>query len=55
MIPSEEQWGNITAVDYNTGKIRWQVKTPQPMIGGVLATAGGVVVHRRGQRQVQRL
>jgi alcohol dehydrogenase (cytochrome c) len=42
-IPGEEQWGNITAVDYNTGKIRWQVKTPQPMIGGILATAGGLV------------
>ena len=42
VIPSEEQWGNVTAVDYNTGKIRWQVKTPQPMIGGVMATAGGL-------------
>jgi len=42
-IPGEEQWGNITAVDYNTGKIRWQVKTPQPMIGGILATATGLV------------
>lgn len=43
VIPGEEQSGNISAVDYNTGKIRWQVKTPQPMIGGVLATAGGLV------------
>jgi alcohol dehydrogenase (cytochrome c) len=43
VIPGEEQAGNVTAVDYNTGKIRWQVKTPQPMIGGILATAGGVV------------
>jgi alcohol dehydrogenase (cytochrome c) len=42
-IPGEEQSGNVTAVDYNTGKIRWQVKTPQPMIGGILATAGGLV------------
>jgi len=42
-IPGEEQAGNITAVDYNTGKIRWQVKTPQPMIGGILATAGDLV------------
>jgi alcohol dehydrogenase (cytochrome c) len=43
VIPTEEQWGNVTAVDYNTGKIRWQVKTAQPMIGGILATAGGLV------------
>ena len=50
-IPSEEQWGNVTAVDYNTGKIRWQVKTPQPMIGGVLATAGGLVFTGEGNGQ----
>jgi alcohol dehydrogenase (cytochrome c) len=48
VIPAEEQWGNVTAVDYNTGKIRWQVKTQQPMIGGVLATAGGLVFTGEG-------
>ena len=48
VIPTEEQWGNVTAVDYNTGKIRWQVKTEQPMIGGVLATAGGLVFTGEG-------
>src|SRR5215472_14015231 len=48
VIPTEQQAGNITAVDYNTGKIRWQVKTPQPMIGGILATAGGVVFAGEG-------
>src|SRR5580693_7274012 len=42
-VPGGIQSGNVTAVDYNTGKIKWQVKTPQPMIGGILATAGGVV------------
>ena len=48
VIPAEEQWGNVTAVDYNTGKIRWQVKTEQPMIGGILATAGGLVFTGEG-------
>jgi PQQ-dependent dehydrogenase (methanol/ethanol family) len=48
VIPTEAQWGNITAVDYNTGKIRWQVKTPEPMIGGILATAGGLVFTGEG-------
>ena len=48
VIPSEAQWGNITAVDYNTGKIRWQVKTPEPMIGGIMATAGGLVFTGEG-------
>ncbi len=48
VIGTEEQWGNVTAVDYNTGKIRWQVKTEQPMIGGILATAGGLVFTGEG-------
>src|SRR5450631_2610947 len=47
-IPGEAQAGNITAVDYNTGKIKWQVKTPEPMIGGILATAGGLVFTGEG-------
>jgi alcohol dehydrogenase (cytochrome c) len=47
-IPDEQQSGNITAVNYNTGKIKWQVKTPEPMIGGVLATAGGLVFTGEG-------
>jgi alcohol dehydrogenase (cytochrome c) len=51
VIPSEEQWGNVTAVDYDTGKIRWKVKTPQPMIGGILATAGGLVFTGEGNGQ----
>ncbi|MDX1528380.1 MAG: PQQ-binding-like beta-propeller repeat protein, partial [Gammaproteobacteria bacterium] len=43
-----EQWGNVTAVNYDTGKIRWKVKTQQPMIGGVLATAGGLLFTGEG-------
>jgi glucose dehydrogenase len=42
-IPSEEQWGNLVAVSLDTGKVLWQHKTPQPLIGGVLATASGLV------------
>lgn len=48
VIPDEEQWGNVTAVNYNTGEIAWKVKTKQPMIGGVLATAGGLVFTGEG-------
>jgi len=47
-IPSEEQWGRLVAVDLNTGKVAWGVKTPQPLIGGVLATAGGLVFNGEG-------
>ena len=48
VIASEEQWGNVTAVDYNTGKIRWKAKTQQPMIGGILTTAGGLAFAGEG-------
>ncbi len=48
VIPGSEQFGNVTAVDYNTGKIKWQKKTPLPMMGGVLATAGGLVYTGEG-------
>ena len=51
VIESEQQWGNVSAVDYNTGKIRWKVKTQQPMIGGIMATAGGVVYTGEGNGQ----
>ncbi len=43
VIPTEVSFGNVTAVNYDTGKIKWQVKTPQPMMGGPLATAGDLV------------
>jgi alcohol dehydrogenase (cytochrome c) len=43
VIPSEEQWGQLVAVNLDTGKVAWKHKTPQPLIGGVLATAGNLV------------
>lgn len=37
-------WGTLSAIDLGAGgRIRWQVKTAEPLIGGVLATAGGLV------------
>ena len=48
VIPGEQQWGNVTAVEYDTGNIRWKVKTAQPMIGGILATAGGLLFTGEG-------
>jgi alcohol dehydrogenase (cytochrome c) len=37
------QSGTLTAIDVNSGKIGWQYKSPQPMFGGVLATASDLV------------
>jgi PQQ-dependent dehydrogenase (methanol/ethanol family) len=48
IIPGSDQFGNVTAVDYNTGKIAWQKKTPLPMMGGTLSTAGGLVFTGEG-------
>ena len=48
VITTEESFGNVTAVDYNTGKIAWQVKTPLPMMGGALTTAGGLMFTGEG-------
>ncbi len=42
-IPNAIQSGNISAVNIDTGKIAWQYVTKQPMIGGTLTTAGGIV------------
>ncbi len=48
VIPDLESFGNITALDYNTGKIKWQKKTPLPMMGGALTTAGGLMFTGEG-------
>ena len=43
------RFGTLTALDLaHQGKILWQVKTPQPLVGGVLATAGGLVFTGEG-------
>ncbi|HET8712076.1 MAG TPA: PQQ-binding-like beta-propeller repeat protein [Gemmatimonadales bacterium] len=35
--------GWITAVDADSGTVRWQVRTPRPLLAGITPTAGGVV------------
>jgi alcohol dehydrogenase (cytochrome c) len=43
-VPPSETWGTLTALDLTKGgRVLWQVKTPQPLVGGTLATAGGLV------------
>ncbi len=48
VIEGEKQWGRLSAVDYNTGKVAWKFDTEQPLIGGALATAGGLVFYGEG-------
>ena len=40
---SEPPSGWITAVDADTGKVRWKFHAPAPVLAGVTPTAGGVV------------
>ena len=47
-IPSEKQWGRVAAVNVDTGKIAWKHDTAQPLIGGGLATAGGLFFFGEG-------
>ena len=42
------RWGTISGIDPATGRIAWQVRTMQPMVGGSLVTAGGVVFAGEG-------
>jgi PQQ-dependent dehydrogenase (methanol/ethanol family) len=48
VIASEKQWGRLVAVNLDNGKVAWGVKTDQPLMGGVLATAGNVVFTGEG-------
>jgi alcohol dehydrogenase (cytochrome c) len=47
-IASEKQWGRLSAVNVDTGKVAWKYDTEQPLIGGALATAGGLVFFGEG-------
>jgi glucose dehydrogenase len=42
-IPEAESYGLVSAIDPRTGKIAWQARTPQLLIGGLVTTAGGLL------------
>jgi alcohol dehydrogenase (cytochrome c) len=48
VIAAEKQWGRLAAVNMDTGKMAWKFDTEQPLIGGVLATAGDLVFNGEG-------
>ena len=39
----DPRWGVLSAINLSSGAIAWQHKTEQPLVGGVLATAGGLL------------
>ncbi|MDX2193081.1 MAG: PQQ-binding-like beta-propeller repeat protein [Gemmatimonadales bacterium] len=47
-----ERGGTLTALDLRAGgRVAWQVKTADPLVGGVLATAGGLVFSGAGGKK----
>jgi len=45
----EANWGTLTAIDLSRkGRIAWQTRTDEPLVGGVLATAGNLVFTGEG-------
>ena len=43
------RWGLLSAIDTQaSGAIKWQVRTEQPLVGGVLATAGDLLFMGEG-------
>ncbi len=48
VVPGEKQWGRLSAVNIDTGKVAWKADTDQPLMGGTLATAGNLVFTGEG-------
>jgi alcohol dehydrogenase (cytochrome c) len=40
----DQDYGHLTAVDINTGEVRWRYMDRDPLAAGVVSTAGGVVI-----------
>ena len=42
-IAKGNSYGDLNAIDVSTGAVKWRYKDANPMMGGALSTAGGVV------------
>ncbi len=42
-VAADKDHGLLSAIDPATGEIRWRYEDPDPMMGGAMSTAGGVV------------
>jgi glucose dehydrogenase len=47
-LDTDERYGLLSAIDIDNGKLVWQHKTPNPLLGGVLSTASGLVFSGEG-------
>ena len=44
----DPRWGIISAINLSNGKMQWQVKTEEPLMGGILVTAGDLLFMGEG-------
>jgi glucose dehydrogenase len=44
----DPRWGTLSAINLTDGKLAWQVKTTQPLMGGILATKTGLLFMGEG-------
>lgn len=51
-LNTPDKHGLLTAIDLDNGEIVWQVKTDNPLIGGVLSTASGLVFTGEGSGEL---
>jgi alcohol dehydrogenase (cytochrome c) len=42
-VADSTAYGHISAIDFQTGEIRWRYQDPEPMMAGILSTAGGLI------------
>lgn len=47
-LDTDERYGLLSAINIDTGKLVWQHKTANPLLGGVLSTASGLVFSGEG-------
>jgi glucose dehydrogenase len=47
-----ERYGLLSAIDLDSGKLKWQYRTPNPLIGGVLSTRTGLVFTGEGSGEL---
>ena len=45
---NDEQWGLLSAINLSNGKIIWQYRTEEPLLGGTLSTKGNLVFSGEG-------
>ena len=51
-LDKSTSYGLLTAINIDTGKIVWQYKSDNPLIGGVLSTSGGLVFTGEGKGEL---